>query len=168
MRYARSSRQPLTNWADEGTGTPRADACRGGERCVSGAAVYRRLGLRAQFNGRNTCAHFTVCAKRPTASEQREPRRFSVDRRPGPRMKCGWGLRRTDPQGPVPHAPHYMPEAALAASDALARVGEFESQARTPGTPKNVSDGFPIEHLRAAGSLHACRTLLRPNNRFTL
>jgi hypothetical protein len=54
-----------------------------------------RLALRRQLTGPKMRAHFTICPKRPAASDhvERRPRNAKVKpgRPPGPRMKCGWG-----------------------------------------------------------------------------
>jgi hypothetical protein len=60
-----------------------------------GSEVRWGWGCGAQLTGRNTRAHFTICAKRPAASDNVERRRGTLKvksgRPAGPQMKCGWG-----------------------------------------------------------------------------
>src|SRR5580658_2832534 len=53
------------------------------------------LALDSDLTGRNRRAHFTICPKRPAASDDVERRRGTLKvkrgRPAGPRMKCGWG-----------------------------------------------------------------------------
>jgi hypothetical protein len=85
------------------------------EWTLTGAADALRLGCGAELTGRQIRAHFTICAKRPVASNDmdRRGRNSKVRRgRPtGPRTKHGWVAHRAY-RAPYARALHHMREAA--------------------------------------------------------